>query len=494
MAMHGVSCADGGEELRELGEALHGPRAAMQLAAEWLRVRAKSGRLVPLVANGAQRRFEERRGRENIVLKARQMGMSTWVAGRFLLRTILVPGTTTLMVAHTRESAEALFGTVVRMWENLPAEVQQLAGGRGRASASQMTFPGMDSEFRVASAGEANAGRGLTVHNLHCSEVARWPGDAAETLAGLRAAVAPGGEVVLESTPNGAYGGFYAEWMGAEERGVVRHFLPWWMEPSYVGTAVTDMTEEEKVLVAREGLSAEQVGFRRELQRRFGVMRTQEFAEDAVSCFRVSGSCFFEAGALGAGEAWIEEWRGGALRVWLPPVPGRRYVAAVDAAGGGSLGDYAAVQVVDEATGVQCAELQQRLGPRDLALVSAGIAREYNGALLVVERNNHGAAVLAYLEGEGGFRLYAGRDRMDGWLTDSASRPRMLSGLAVLVSQRPELFKSERLLAECRSFVVDGAGRAAAASGTHDDLVMSMAVAQSVASQQVSASASQRRG
>ncbi len=75
-----------------------------------------------------------------------------------------------------------------------------------------MVFPELGSEYRVASAADVGAGRGMSVQNLHCSEVSRWPGDAAETLAGLRAALAPDGELVLESTPNGAYGAFYEEW------------------------------------------------------------------------------------------------------------------------------------------------------------------------------------------------------------------------------------------------------------------------------------------
>jgi len=50
-------------------------------------------------------------------------------------------------------------------------------------------LPHLDSEYRVATAADPNAGRGMTIHNLHCSEVARWPRDGAETLASLRAAV-----------------------------------------------------------------------------------------------------------------------------------------------------------------------------------------------------------------------------------------------------------------------------------------------------------------
>lgn len=462
----------------EWREMLGTPAGTVYLAEQLLRVRDRAGRVGPLVANASQRKFECRRGSENVVLKARQMGMSTWVAGRFLLKTLLVPGTVTLMVAHTGESAEALFQTVQRMWENLPDPLQSTLGRRGRANTRQMTFPRGDSEFRVASAGEPNAGRGLSVTNLHCSEVARWTGDAAETLAGLRAALAPGGELVLESTPNGAYGCFYETWQHAERDGMVRHFFPWWWEPSYASAPVTAMTDEEEVLARREGLTAEQVGFRRDLARRYGALRMQEFAEDAVSCFRESGSCFFDREALG--EIDVAEDVRRALQVFLPPVAGRRYIAAVDVAGGGSEGDFSAVQVIDVGTGMQCAELQERVSPREVAGRVAALAREYNGAMIVVERNNHGAAVLAYLENESGANVFCDRDGMPGWLTDSASRPKMLSGLARLVSASPRLFASARLLGEMRSFVVDVRGRAAAAVGSHDDLVISMAIAHGV--------------
>ena len=166
----------------------------------------------PLRANAVQREFERRRGRQNIVLKARQMGMTTWVAGRFFLKTITARGVLTVQVAHTREAAEGIFRIVQRFWECLPEELREGPLRRSVANAGQMCFPELDSEFRVVSAGDENAGRGLTMQYLHCSEVSRWPGDAGATLAGLRAALAPGGELVMESTPNGAYGCFYEEW------------------------------------------------------------------------------------------------------------------------------------------------------------------------------------------------------------------------------------------------------------------------------------------
>ncbi len=465
------------------------PRGSIQLAGSLLRVRDREGRIRPLQANKAQQWFEERRGRHNIVLKARQMGITTWVAGRFFLRTILKPGTLTLQVAHTQGAAESIFRAVQRMWEELPEDMREGPLTRGRANAWQMTFPEIDSEYRVGSACDESVGRGLSLQNLHCSEVSRWPGDVSATLAGLRAALAVDGELVMESTPNGAYGGFYDEWRRAgDDR--VQHFLPWWMEPTYVGAEVGlgEMSEEERALVELHGLSGEQIGFRRRLEQSYGRLRSQEFAEDAETCFRATGGCCFDVTAIERRMEELEEprevRRGGALQVWLAPQMGCEYVVAVDSAGGGAEGDFAAVQVVDMRTGLQCAELQERLRPAELARAAAELGAEYRGATIAVERNNHGAAVLAYLETRERYaRVWSPRGARvgeAGWLTTAASKPEMIARLGTMLEQTPERFKSRRLLGECRTFVEGERGRTAASSGAHDDLVMAMAVAQAV--------------
>lgn len=467
------------------------PDFFIKAAEKMLRIRTRDGQLKRLVANPAQRAFEERYGRQNIVLKARQMGITTWVAARFFLRTITRPGTMTLQVAHTREAAESIFAAVRRMWEGLPEDLREGPLRLSRSNTGQMVFGAIDSEYRISSAAELNAGRGLSIQNLHCSEVSRWPGDAQQTLAGLRAALAPQGEIVLESTPNGAYGAFYDEWRaGTDETnaqdGLVRHFFPWWMEPAYVGPAVSgaEMSTEECALVVRHGLTAEQIGFRRGLERSYGALRVQEFAEDAETCFRTSGACCFDVDTLDqrAREAQdpVERRRNGALQVWLTPQPGREYVVAVDSAGGGEDGDFAAVQVVELQTGLQCAELRERLRPEDLARVSVQLAKEYGGALIAVERNNHGAAVLAYIGTREGYTRVYRQSGEQGWLTTAASKPEIIARLRVLLSETPERFMSTRLLAECRTFIADERGRAAAAAGAHDDLVMAMAIAQAV--------------
>ena len=145
----------------------------------------------------------------------------------------------------------------------------------------------------------------MTIHNLHCSEVARWPRDAEESLASLRAGVTMDGEIVLESTPNGAGGVFYEEWQRAEEMGFRRHFFPWWYEKSYRvsdppqgALSNAEYSREEQELVERFGLDAEQIAWRRRNWAQLRSMAGQEFAEDATSCFRASGECVFELEAI----------------------------------------------------------------------------------------------------------------------------------------------------------------------------------------------------
>src|SRR6185437_2853597 len=253
-------------------------------------------------------------------------------------------------------------------------------------------------------AGDRNAGRGLTVQNLHCSELARWPGDAAETLAGLRAALAPNAEVILESTPQGVGGCFHEEWLKAPETGTVRHFFPWWMEPRYAAEPVEEssLTAEERGLISAHGLTLRQIAYRRRIRANFRGLTAQEFAEDDESCFLASGECIFELAALEARlnttPEPVERRHNGQLEIWLPPMPGRKYLAAVDPAGGGSLGDYSAMQILELDSGWQCAEFAGHMGGLELARLAADLGAEYNRAWIVVERNNHGSGVLAHLE------------------------------------------------------------------------------------------------
>jgi len=477
------------EELERLGRildqrpaSLRGRTVGMALAARLLKVRTRQGRTAGLRANAAQTEFERRRGRQNIILKARQMGMTTWAAARFFLRTITQPGTLTLEVAHTQEAAEEIFRIVHRFVDCLPEELRAGALRRSRANSRQIVFAEIDSQYRVVSAGERSAGRGMTVQNLHCSELARWPGNPAEILAGLRAALAPGAELILESTPDGVGGCFHEEWQKAGETGIVRHFFPWWMEPRYRAAAVAEesLTGEERDLMVRRGLDREQIGFWRQVRANFRGLARQEYAEDEESCFRASGDSVFELAAIEERlkdiPAAAERRRNGELEIWLPALPGKKYLVAVDPAGGGTAGDYSAVQVLEMETGLQCAEFAGHVGGLELARLATELAAEYNQAWLVVERNNHGSGVLALAETVCRYGRIYRQAEQPGWLTTSVSRPAMIGRLDAALVEKPECFMSRRLLGECRGFVRLADGRTGARAGMHDDRVMAMAM------------------
>ncbi len=461
------------------------------LAETLLKVRNKRGQLVYLRTNAAQKEYERACGTRNIVLKARQMGVTTWVAARFFLHTITRPGTLTVQVAHTQEAAEEIFRMVHRFVENLPADLQGGALQRSRSNRRQLVFPGLDSEYRVETAGDSNAGRGLTIQNLHCSEVARWGANASEVLASLRAAVPQDGEIVLESTANGMGGCFYREWLKARESWYVRHFFPWWMDEGYrIGgergkeLAAGALNSDERRLVETFGLTREQVAFRRQARQDFGERAAEEFAEDPATCFLASGAAVFDGAKIEERLREVDEIRerreNGRILVWLPPARGREYIAGVDASGGGAGGDYACVEVIDRTSGLQCAELYGHYTPEELAAQAAKLGREYNDALLVVERNNHGHAVLAMLERVERYEKLYRNNRYAGWVTTMLTRPTMLERFGAMLVANPELFQSRRLLEECRTFVRHADGRIAAAEGAHDDAIMAMAMALAV--------------
>lgn len=204
---------------------------------------------------------------------------------------------------------------------------------------------------------------------------------------------------------------------------------------------------------------------------------------NAGSCFLASGDCVFDlavidAAVAGAGQA-VQSQDNGRLLSWFPFQEGRRYIIGVDSAGGGSQGDYACAEVIEQTIGLQCAELRGHFPPLELATRVVELGKSYGGALLAVERNNHGYGVLAHLRDQEYENIFE-QDGKLGWLTSAASRPAMIENMVAVFMAEPKLFHSPRLLQECRTFVRHPDGNAAAAGGAHDDCVMAMAIALAV--------------
>jgi hypothetical protein len=267
--------------------------------------------------------------------------------------------------------------------------------------------------------------------------------------------------------------------------------MPWWMDAGYriEGDEAELLMEagldtDEHRLMESFGLDRSQIAFRRQLKNNFGERAAEEFAEDPETCFLSSGLAVFDTAKIEARmhalKGSLESRENGRIQVWLPAARGRKYILGVDAAGGGSGGDYACIEVIDRGSGLQCAELYGHYTPEELAAQAAKLGREYNNALMVVERNNHGHAVLAMLERVEHYEPLYRNNRYAGWVTTVLTRPTMLERFGATLVANADIFQSRRLLEECRTFVRHTDGRIAAAEGSHDDAIMAMAMALAV--------------
>jgi hypothetical protein len=242
-------------------------------AAELLKIRPKAGALAPFEFNPAQRelhrRIEEHKvkaGRVRvIVLKARQMGISTYVAARYYKATTSKPGLRTAIIGHEKPASRNLFNLVKRFHELMPLEQRQ---STGTSNAEELIFDKLDSGYLVSVATLEGSGRSSTAQFLHASEAAFWD-SLQEQLAALVQTIPDldGTEIIIETTGNQFGDEFHQLWRRAEagESEFQAIFLPWSIDPTYRAKIPDDfaMTAEEKALAQQHGLDAEQICWRR---------------------------------------------------------------------------------------------------------------------------------------------------------------------------------------------------------------------------------------
>ena len=210
-------------------------------ARECLHIRTKGMEVSPFRFNASQlylhERLEEQKRRTGkvrmLVLKGRQVGISTYIAARFYHRTTHTRGARSFILTHEDRATDNLFDIVHRYHERCPPEVKPQTG---TASAKELSFSLLDSGYKVGTAGSKSVGRSDTIQLFHGSEMAFWP-NAEEHSAGIGEAIAnmPGTEDIRESTANGIGGSFHALWKKAEVGDTEFEccFIPWFMHEEY---------------------------------------------------------------------------------------------------------------------------------------------------------------------------------------------------------------------------------------------------------------------
>lgn len=179
-----------------------------------------------------------------IVLKGRQQGMSTYIAGRFYWKTTHNRGQRAHIQCHDADATSNIFGMVKRFHEHCPDEVRPRTD---RDSGKELNFDAIDSGYKVSTAGTKGAGRSSTIQYLHGSEVAYWPQAETHATGLMQAVPATSGEVFLESTSDGMGNYFHQTWVRAVAglNGFIPVFIPWFWQSEYTlpfpeGTVLDD--------------------------------------------------------------------------------------------------------------------------------------------------------------------------------------------------------------------------------------------------------------
>lgn len=469
-----------------------------------VRIVTKAGERVPLHFNAIQSIFHVARTGRDIILKPRQIGFSTLELARDLWTFLCKTGARVVVVCQSvADGSPAKLISVV---------LQQMILGLREAgwdlkftteAWNEWVLPNGNS-LRIVVAGASQAaaskkGRAGTITRLHLTETAFYE-YARETLNALFECVpdqSTGSEIVNESTANGASGLFFEHCKAAEAgRSAYQfHFYAWFDHPEYrteldPGELLEPHSDKERTLIVR-GVTPEQLKWRRlKIADKGESAFDQEYPSDPETCFVVSGAGYFDgvrtAELLTRASAAepIETRDRGQVRIWERPIPGRRYILALDSSEGTG-GDPAAGILLDVETGKHVATIDGQLTPAQLAESAVVLSDEYNRAQIAPERNNHGHATLLALtkisearveKDQEPLAIYRHRDEKLGFPTDQVTRPQILSDFED--SHRKGLLDTvdSLVVSQFRTFVILN-GKPQAAHGANDDLVLSYAIA-----------------
>lgn len=365
-----------------------------------------------------------------------------------------------------------------------------------RMSKNEVTFPKTNSMFYIGTAGARAFGRGDTITDLHCSEYAYWSNPKA-LIGGLLQAVPASGEVWMESTGNGMNDYAQRCMMAAKGDGRFRlHFLPWHTFEEYK----SPVSEEEAVRQLgplredlEEPMLAGSLTARQLLWRRFTLADLsydvaffkQEYPMTLDECFQKAKGSVFIRVLYQPTDDWVS-WDTDSYILKGHPDPLKSYVIGVDIAGGVEK-DYSTMEVICLDTNEQVAEYSSnRIAPDTFAYKVASWGKHFGEAYIVPESNNHGVAMLAYLDDiypvymiykRPGAQTGEESKLMNlGFRTTPRSKPLIIGLLRQAVSESL-VIHSPILRNEMTTFIEHEDGTLGGAEGCHDDLVIALACA-----------------
>ena len=403
-----------------------------------------------------------------ILLKSRQLGISTLAAGYGLWLMTFHKDRNILALATTQATARNLVSKIQFMWENLPSWLKVDAVENNKLSLR------LSNGSKVqAKSSNSDAARSEAVSLLIVDEAA-FIDNIAETWASAQQTLATGGGAIVLSTPYGTGNWFHQTWVKAEaaENDFLPIRLPWDVHPE----RDQSWRDRQDELLGDPRLAAQ------ECDCDFSTSGDVVFYNEYLEYYEQS----FLKPPLEKRGADQNLW------IWESPDYSRDYMVIADVARGDGK-DYSAFHVIDIENNVQVAEYKGQINTKDYGHLLVGIATEYNEALLVIENASVGWATIQVAidrnypnlyyspksenNVDSYFDRYMDTSKMTaGFTMSSRTRPMVIGKFQEYISDRGVTIQSKRLLEEMKVFIWKN-GRAEAQQGYNDDLVMAFGIA-----------------
>lgn len=405
-----------------------------------------------------------RKNRFNIVVKSRQLGLSTITAAYAVWMALYQKEKNILIIATKLAVAQGFIRKVKTILNNMPPWLilPQITVNNKQ----QVEFSNGSSIKAIPTSEDAGRSESLT---LLIIDEAAFVRNFDEIWTSIGPTLSTGGQAILLSTPNGVGGQFFKLYSDAESG--VNEFnhtkLPWTVHPEH-----------------------DQAWFDKESKNYSERQIAQEFMCD----FAASGDTFLTDSDI----AWVSGMirppvmRGGPdmnVWVWKIPMSEHRYILTGDVARGDST-DYSTFHIIDCMTGEVVAEYRGKMPPDRLAELINEWGLKYNKALVCPENNSYGYACLLRLKDLAYPKIYTQGSRtaligdyvqpvdlaQAGFATTGKTRSIILTKLEELIRNKLLVSYSSRFYQELKTFVWSNNSKAEAMKGHNDDLVMSLAI------------------
>ena len=401
--------------------------------------------------------------RFNIVLKSRQLGLSTLVAAYAVWMAIFQKEKNILIIATKLTVAQNFITKVKTMIRSLPkwmilADIVENNKQKIRFSHG--------SQIQAIPTSE-DAGRSEALSLLIVDEAA-FVRNFDTIWTGIYPTISTGGRVIILSTPNGVGGQYHKLYVDAEaglnEFNAIN--LPWTVHPERDDEWFEKTTKN---------------------------MNKRQIAQEYLCDFATSGETFLDNNTL--------EWLRGQVKppierqgydrnvwIWKYPLSANSYILSADVSRGDSK-DYSTFHIIDAETSEIVAEYKGKIRPDNFAELINEFGLKYNKALVCPENNSYGYATILKLQDLKYPKLYYRKKKqvyigdyvppssadVAGFNTNGKTRSTVLAKLEELLRNRQLISYSSRFYEELKVFTWN-TGRAQARAGFNDDLVMSLAI------------------